>query len=381
MIVVGEASGDSHAAKVVESLRKMKPDAEFEFFGTTGKKLREAGVETIVEADEFAIVGLPEVAKAIPMFLGVFKKVRAAAIARKPDAVILVDFPDFNLTLAKSLKKRGFKVIFYISPQVWAWKKYRAKTIKKYVDLLLAILPFEKDWYAKKGVGNVKYVGNPLAGEVRSTLTREDFCEKHDLDKSRSIVALLSGSRQKETERILPVLIETACAMNEKDEDLQFVIALASTRKISEVESVLDDVEKKGLKLPESIITVQHETYEAIAAADAAAVTSGTATLETAILGTPLVVVYKSSEFNAKVLRPLISVEFIGLVNLVSQEEVAKELVQEELTVENLSGELFRLLEKSVNKKMRERLFEVKKSLGDGGAADRVAEAIFEELA
>ena len=224
MIVVGEVSGDSHAAKLVNSLREIKPDADFEFFGATGPMLRSAGVETVVRADNFAIVGVLEVALSIPMFMRVFKKLKKAAKTRKPDAVILVDFPDFNLKLAKSLKKEGLKVIYYISPQLWAWKKYRIKTIRKYVDLLLTILPFEKDWYSERGVRQIEYVGNPLAGEVRSKLARDEFCEKHGLNSSKPIVALLGGSRQKEIERILPVLIETSCLMAARNKDLQFIV-------------------------------------------------------------------------------------------------------------------------------------------------------------
>ncbi len=175
MLVVGEASGDAHAAKLVNRLRELSPNITF--FGATGSQMREAGVETIVKADDLSIVGLLEIGRALPMFWKTFQKLKKSAIERKPDAVILVDFPDFNLKLAKSLKKQGLKVIYYISPQLWAWRKYRVKTIKNSVDLLLTILPFEKDWYAKEGIDQVEYVGNPLAGEIKIETTKEDFCE------------------------------------------------------------------------------------------------------------------------------------------------------------------------------------------------------------
>jgi Lipid A disaccharide synthetase len=168
MIVAGEASGDMHAAKLVSALREAAPDIAFTFFGATGPHLRDAGVETVVRADDLSIVGLLEIARALPTFLGAFQRLKAAAAVRHADAVILVDFPDFNLKLAKSLKKKGLKVFYYISPQLWAWRKYRIRTIRKYVDLLITILPFEKDWYAGHGVTHVEYVGSPLAREVHA---------------------------------------------------------------------------------------------------------------------------------------------------------------------------------------------------------------------
>lgn len=380
MIVAGEVSGDAHAARLVKALKELAPDIEFEFFGAASSDLREVGVETIVNSDDLAIIGLPEIARALPMFWNAFKKLKKEAEKRKPDAVILVDFPDFNLKLAKSLKKSGLKIIYYISPQLWAWRKYRVKTIRKYVDLLLAILPFEKNWYEKQGISHVEYVGNPLAREVHSDLTKDEFCEKHKLDPEKPIIALLAGSRHKEITKILPTLLETAAVMTEKRAEIQFVIALASTRKVEEIQNSINAAKEKNLKLPENLLIVKGETREALNAADAAAVASGTATLETAIIGTPMAIVYKTSPLNYKLLRPLITVEHFGLVNLIAEERLAKELIQDDFTKETLSEELFRLLEKNENKKMRERLREVSDKLGRGGASKRAAEAILREL-
>lgn len=380
MIVAGEASGDAHAAKLVRALREIAPDTKFEFFGATSHKLREAGVEQIVNADDFSVVGLPEIGKALPMFWRDFQKLKKAVEEKKPDAVILVDFPDFNLKLAKSLKKQGAKIIYYISPQLWAWRKYRVKTIKKYVDLVLTILPFEKDWYRKQGINHVEYVGNPTVREVHSDLTKEEFCAKNDLNPAKPIISLLAGSRHKEIARILPVLLETAALMAEKNGEIQFIIALASTRKLSEVETAIADAKRKGLRLPETLINAQNETYEALNASDAAAVTSGTATLETAIIGTPMAIVYKTSPLNYKLLRPLISVEHFGLINLIAEERLVKELIQDEFTAETLAEELFHLLEAETNRKTRERLSETADKLGHGGASVRAAEAILREL-
>ncbi len=380
MIVAGEVSGDIHAAKLVKALREISPQTNFEFFGATSEKLREAGVETIINTDDLSIVGLPEIVRALPMFWKAFQTLKKTALERKPDTVILVDFPDFNLMLAKTLKKNGLKIIYYISPQLWAWRKYRKKTIEKYVDLLLTILPFEKDWYQKQGIKHVEYVGNPLAGEVKSQVSKEDFCAKHNLDSSKPIVALLPGSRHKEIIHILPVLLETASFMAGKNADLQFVIALSSTRKISEVETAIAEAKRKNLRLPENLLTVQNETREVLNASDVAAVTSGTATLEAAIIGTPMAIVYKTSVFNYKLLRPLITVEHFGLINLIAQQRLAEELIQDDFTPKNLSTELFRLLEKEANQNVREKLSETVKTLGHGGASKRAARIVLKFL-
>ena len=376
MLVAGEASGDAHAAQLVNALRAAAPAAEYEFFGATGAKMRAAGVETVVNADHLAIVGLPEIARALPMFWKTFRTLKKAAVERKPDAVILIDFPDFNLKLAKSLHRRGLKIVYYISPQLWAWREYRAKTVAHSIDLLLTILPFEKDWYAARGIAHVEYVGNPLAKEVHSELTKAEFCAKHQLDPQQPIISLLAGSRHKEIVKILPPLLETAWLMERENPRLQFVVTLAPSRRPAEVEAA----KNRAAHVPRNLLIVQNETREAVFASDVAAVTSGTATLETAILGTPSAIVYKTSAFNYKLLRPLISVEHFGLINLIARERLWKELIQDDFTPAVLSAELFRLLEPETNRKMRDRLREVTDTLGHGGAAQRAAAAILREL-
>ncbi len=382
LIVAGEASGDEHAAKLVRALREAAPETEVEFFGATGSRLREAGVETIVASDDFSIVGLPEIARALPMFWRAFRTLKAEAERRQTDAVILVDFPEFNLKLAKSLKKRGVKVIYYISPQLWAWRKYRVRTIEKHVDLLVTILPFEKNWYARRGIAHVEYVGNPTVSEVYSKLSKIEFCDKHDLDAAKPIIALLPGSRHKEISRILPLMLETANLIAHRNNEIQFAVALASTRNLAEVETAKSVINLKsdGEKDAPKIIVVQNETHETLNAADAAAVTSGTATLETAIIGTPLAIVYKTSNFNYKLIRPLISVEHFGLINLIAEERIARELIQDDFTPEILAEELFRLLEPEKNRAMREQLQKTTEKLGKGGASKRAAEAILNFL-
>nr|HQU86549.1 lipid-A-disaccharide synthase [Pyrinomonadaceae bacterium] len=319
-----------------------------------------------------------EIGKVLPMFWNAFQKLKNEAVKRKTDAVILVDFPDFNLKLAKPLKKAGIKVFYYISPQLWAWRKYRKKTIEKYVDLLLTILPFEKDWYAKQGIEHVEYVGNPTVREVHSELTKEEFCAKYNLNETKPIISLLAGSRHKEIVRILPVLLETAAIMTGKNAEIQFIIPLARNRKHSEIEEAKQKVRLKLENL--NLTIVQNETHEALNASDVAAVTSGTATLETGIIGTPMAIVYKTSALNYKLLRPLITVEHFGLINLIAEERLAKELIQDDFTPEILADELFRLLEPSENRKFRDKLNAVTEKLGHGGASKRAAEAILKFL-
>lgn len=376
MIVVGEASGDAHAAHLVETLRAQAPETEFEFFGSTGQKLREIGVETTVKADDLAIMGLLEIGKALPMFWGVFQKLKQTALERKPDAVILVDFPDFNMKLAKSLKKQGLKVIYYVSPQLWAWRSYRIKTIAKYVDLLLAILPFEKKWYAERGVNHVEFIGHPMVGEVAPKISKREFCDKYKLDENKPIVALLAGSRRKEVTRILPPILDAVEILHQKNAEIQFVLAVAPTRKREDIEKI---IAQSKAQLPK-ITIVQNETREAVASADAAIVASGTATLETGLLNTPMVIVYKVSAHNWHTLRHLINVEHYGLINLIAEERLAKELIQNDCNGEMIAEEVLRLLEPVVNKRFRQRLAEITENLGNGGASERAAEAILKKI-
>lgn len=378
MIVAGEASGDLHAAKLVRAIQKKDPAHHYRFFGATGPRLREAEVETIIPSDELSIVGLAEIARALPTFWRARNALLAAANSRKPDAVILVDFPDFNLKLARSLKRQGTRVIYYISPQVWAWRKYRLGTIKRNVDLLLTILPFEKDWFRKHGVSNVEYVGSPLAREVFPTLSKREFCELKGLDPQKPVVALLPGSRQKEIARILPEMIGAALVLRQKDPDIQFAIAAASRSSREQISLILEDSSARGSNALNRIPIVENETYNLLYAADAAAVTSGTATMEAGIIGTPLVIVYKTSKLNYTLLEPLISVEHYGLINLIAGERVAAELIQDEFTPSILASEIMRLLDPAENSRRREKLRVATEKLGHGGASDRAAKFIVE---
>ena len=379
MIVAGEPSGDAHAADLVRALRERAPETRFEFFGATHSAMRAAGVESIIHADALSITGLLEIGRALPRFWRAFQQLKRTALARRPDAVILVDWPDFNLKLAHALHRRRLKIIYYISPQLWAWRAYRAHSIKRDVDLLLSILPFEPDWYKARGITHVEFVGHPLAGEVRPRYGREEFCRHHQLDSSQLLVALLPGSRRKELARILPPMLDAARHVLRSRSGARFVIPLAPTRTRAEVESVIAAALAIGPTdepLRQALLVTQDETREALAAADVAAVASGTATLETALIGTPLVVVYKESTLNWHALRPLISVEHFGLANLIAGERVAPELLQYDFTGERLAGELLKLSEPEQNAAVRARLRQAVARLGAGGASQRAAAAV-----
>jgi lipid-A-disaccharide synthase len=375
MMVAGEPSGDAHAAALVRALRERAPQAEFEFFGSTGAQMRAHGVESIVRADDLAILGLIEVAGALPKFWRAYRALKSAAMKRRPDAVILVDWPDFNLRLARWLHRQGLRVIYYISPQLWAWRSYRVRNIRRDVDLMLAILPFEPEWYKERGLTHVEFVGHPLVGEVQPRYGRAEFCQRHDLDPSRPVIALLPGSRYKELERILHPMLDAAAWLSSVRPETQFVIALAPNRRAAEAEAILDS-RCIGSGLPEVLRITQHETREALAAADVAAIASGTATLEAAIMGTPLVVVYKESMLNWHTLGRLINAEHVGLVNLIAGERLATELIQGEFNGARLAEEIIALLDEERNREMRARLGEATSRLGAGGASVRAAESI-----
>ena len=378
MIVSGEASGDRHAAKLVTALRDIEPRGKF--FGAAGPRMRNVGVEAVVRSDELSIVGLIEIGRALPMFLRAYRDLISAANVGKPDVVILVDFPDFNLKLAKALKKKGFRVVYYISPQLWAWRKYRISAVRKYVDLLIAILPFEKQWYEERGVKHVEYVGSPLAREVHPTVEKAEFCRKHGVDPSRPIISLLPGSRHKEIVRILPTMLEAIKKMAVENPEIQFVIAAADGRSRLEIQSHVESFRGANAKIGKNVWIVENETYDCLNASDAAAVASGTATLETGIIGTPMAIVYKTSVLNYKLLEPLIDVDHYGLINLIAEERLASEFIQNEFTAETLYVELIRLLKPEENAAMRGKLKLTADKLGSGGASKRAAEAIIKLL-
>jgi lipid-A-disaccharide synthase len=380
MIVAGEPSGDAHAAALVSALGEAEPATSFEFFGATGPLMRATGVDSIVRSDDLAIMGLLEVGRIISKFWHAYKLLKQAARDRKPDAVILVDWPEFNLRLARALHRHGLKVIYYISPQLWAWRSYRTRNIRRDVDLLLSILPFEQEWYAEQGINHVEFVGHPLVGEVKASYGRAEFCRQTRLDSKLPIISLLPGSRRKEVERILPPMLEAAALISARRPDVQFVVVVAPSRTSDEIRDIVRVQRTTPEPLPSLLHILSGQSREALAASDAAAIASGTATLEAALLGTPMVIVYKESMINWHTLGRLINVDHFGLVNLVAGERVVNELMQDDLNGEKLASELLSLLDAKRNQAVRNRLHEVARQLGDGGASERAAEHILAAL-
>ena len=376
MIVAGEASGDELGADLVCNLKIVAPETKF--FGTPGPKMRATGVESVFDSDDWSVVGVAAVARAVPKFLRLKKELRSLAAKRKPHAVVLIDFPEFNLKLAKDLKADGHRVIYYVSPQVWAWRQYRFKTIRDSVDLLLSILPFERSWYLEKGISNVEYVGNPVALRTRSLMPRSEFCSKHHLKENPEIVALLPGSRRREIDRHLDTMLEAAFVVRNARPDTQFVIAIAHERDRKVCEDKIESFNSRNSSNLATTI-ISNDTLNALNAADAAAISSGTATLEAGVIGTPMTVVYRIPKLDAAVFKRFVNVPHFALINLVAKKRIVHELIQNDFTSENLSAELLRLLEPATNKKVKKDLLDATKELRNGVTRD-AAQVILEFL-
>jgi len=377
MIVAGEASGDKHGANLVRALRVIEPDLQFEFFGSGGEEMRAVGVETLVDIREVAIMGLIEVSRALPRFLRVFRRLRRAALERDPALVILIDWPEFNLRLAKRLKRDEHRVIYYISPQVWAWRSYRINAIKRFVEKMLVILPFEKDYFERNGV-EVDYVGHPLLDSVKVTATRNEFCSRYRFDSSKPIVALLPGSRHSEIKYILPPMIEAAQLLSRSHPELQFALPLAKTFSPAEIEPKAGSPKAGSI---DKLRLIENDTYNALSAADLAVVASGTATLETAIIGTPLIIVYRASTLNWRLFRPLINVPFVGMPNLIAGREIAPELLQDDMNPGTLAKQITVMLyDPDRLLRLRADLVAVREALGAANASERAARKILEML-
>jgi lipid-A-disaccharide synthase len=364
MVVAGEASGDRHAARLVDALRERVPDVEI--FGSGGDELRARGADLLVDVRDVNIIGVPEVARGIRRLWAAFQRLFQAARARRPDAVVLVDWPDFNLRLARKLKRAGIRVVYYISPQVWAWREYRVNQIRRDVERMLVIFPFEERFYAERGVA-AEFVGHPLVGEVAPARSREEFFAANGLDPGRELVALLPGSRRKEIAYNLPQIAGAVAIVSEKRPGTQFVLPLASTVDRAQVEAILEPVSDR-------VRVVERDTYSAVGHADFAVVASGTATLETALLGTPLAVVYRVSGLNYALHRPLIRVDTFGMVNLIAGRRIAPELIQSDCSPERIAAVVRGYLERPARlAAMREELSAVRERLATAGDASRRA--------
>ena len=364
-MVAGEASGDMYGAEVARSLFNKFPDCHI--YGLGGERMRQAGVRLERDISKTAVVGPFEAIGHLGSLYRVFRQLAEHIESEPPTAAILIDFPDFNLRLAKRVKHSGAPVFYYVSPQVWAWREGRVNQIKEVVDKMLVIFPFEEEIYRNAKV-DVEFVGHPLMDMVRATKSKEEFCAKYKLDSKKPILALLPGSRRKEVRYILPTLCEAAALIAAQKPDTQFILPLAPSIDRKLVENMIQ---------ARPITTVTSDTYNAIRYSRAAIVASGTATLETALLGTPEVIVYRISRATWFLGKFLLKVRLFGIVNIILGEEVVPELFQDKMTPEAISRMAVRLMDDVwLQSRIRGNYERLRRQLGSGNVADRVASLI-----
>lgn len=363
MVVAGEASGDMHAAALVKALKRIEP--KYRYYGVGGKQLQAEGLELVANSAAMAVVGLTEVVLKLPSIIRVMNRLTRSFQEKKPAAVILVDYPDFNLVLARKAHARGIKVFYYISPQIWAWRKGRIRTIRSIVDKMAVILPFEALIYQSAGV-DAEYVGHPLLDMIPPYAPPQEARERLGLRTDVKTVSLLPGSRPGEVERLLPICLQAALKMQQQ-QDLQFIMPLANTLSRDLVEGITSRYNLKITVFPNAI-------YDVLAAADLAIVASGTATLEAGLMETPMIIIYRVSWLTYFLGRMFIKVKNIGLVNILAGETIVPELIQRSANPEDLALLADSLLfDQSARSKMKIALSQLKDQLGAPGAAERAA--------
>ncbi len=371
MIVAGEASGDLNGAELVLALNKLAP--HIKLAGIGGKRMREAGVEILFDISELAVVGFTEVLCNFRKLRNIFREFVKKMYEEKPLALILLDYPGFNIRLAEKAKKKGITVIYYISPQVWAWGKNRVKKLAKVVDKMIVIFPFEKDFYTGSGL-DVEFVGHPMLDRIKLQMRAEEFAGKFSLSTSLSTVVLLPGSRKQEIERHLPIMLKAGIIMKKRKPGLQFILPCASTIDAEEIKSIVSDYSLK-------VAVIENQTHSAIAFADIAIVSSGTATLETTCLGKPLIVLYKVSFLTWMITKFLIKVRTIAMVNIIAGEKVVPEFLQFQAKPSMIASETVKILEDTAYRsEMVRKLEKVKDALGSPGASSRAASAILKTV-
>jgi lipid-A-disaccharide synthase len=364
LISAGEASGDMYAARLAAALRAR---ADVQLFGMGGPRMRNAGVDTIADCSEVSLVGIVEIAKKYPALKRVWNRILAEVTRRKPRLAILTDFPGFHLRLARALKLRKIPSVYFVCPQFWAWRPWRANLVRRRFVRGLCIFPFEQEWYRARGVP-ADFIGHPLVGNVVATRTRAEFAAQFGLDAAKPFVVLLPGSRAGEIAHHMPSLVR-ACALIGKERDVQFVLALAPGMRASQF---------AGYLLPGVPITIVEDvTYDALGAADLAIVSSGTATVEAALMNTPMIVVYRLAPLTAAIARLLVRTSMFAMVNLIAGKRVVPELVQKDFTPERVAREAARLLDSpAAREEIQKGLAEVREKLGPPGAIDRAADII-----
>lgn len=367
MIVAGEASGDLHAANLVNALKKIDP--RIEIFGLGGKKMKEAGVEIVYDIVELAVIGFAEVMKHLGTFKKIFKKLLELLETKRPDAVILVDYPGFNLRLAKFAKEKNIPVIYYISPQIWAWGQKRIQEIKQYVDKMVVIFGFEEELYKQAGV-KASFVGHPFLDVVRPEWKKEEIIKRLHLKHSSLKISLLPGSRAKEIERHLPVMLKSCELINKELPDAEFILSRRGDLDSSIYNKILGCSKIK----PHSL---EDRPYDIMEISDLVIVSSGSATLETAIMEKPMVIIYKTSMITWLLAKNLIKIPNIGLVNIVAGKKIVPEFVQFKANAAKISKKSLEILrDRNLQENIRKELRKVKERLGERGAADRAANLI-----
>ncbi|MEJ2093395.1 MAG: lipid-A-disaccharide synthase [Syntrophobacterales bacterium] len=381
LIVAGEASGDRHGARLVAEIRQRLPQAQF--WGIGGEALAAQGVRLLARAEDLAVVGLTEVTGRLPAVIQALREVNRVLREERPALTILIDFPDFNFLVARLAKWRGVPVMYYISPQVWAWRRHRVRTIARYVDRMVVIFPFEEGFYREWGVP-VTFVGHPLKETLPKLPRREILLKEWGLDPERLTMALLPGSRGSEIERHLPLMLAAAQLVREALPEVQFLLPLASTAPRGLVEGMIRRFlgEGPGNTGPFSPIRIiPGQAYAALAAAHLAVVASGTVTVEAALAGTPTVIMYRLAPLTFQVAKLLIRVDHIGMANLLAGEGLFPELIQEECTPESLAREVLRWVREPERlARVRPGLARAVERLGPPGASRRAAEVALEVI-
>jgi lipid-A-disaccharide synthase len=370
ILVCGEASGDLNAAGLVRAIKEISPQTKISAVG--GRQLSGAGAEIFYDIKDLSVMGLFDVLKKLPLFFSLKKLILRKIRAEKPDALILVDFSGFNLRLAKAVNK-SLPVIYYVSPQVWASRPGRVRTIKKYIDKMVVLFSFEEEFYRKHAVA-AEFAGHPLLDIVRPTMEKDDFLAKFGLTPGKTTIALLPGSREAEIKNILPIMLKSAAIIAKKIADAQFIIA-----KSPQVELNTYELLTRGFKL--KLRTIEDKTYDCLNAADFCLVCSGTATLETAIMQKPLAIVYKMNLLNYLLYRPQVKVPYIGMVNIVANKLVAPEFIQFKARPAAIAASALNALnDLGQAGQMEENLRQVKTYLGSPGASLRAARIILNFL-
>lgn len=364
MIIAGEASGDMHGAGLVREMLKIDPDLNF--YGIGGKGLRDAGVKLMVNASEMAVVGLTEVFSKLGKFIKVMNLMKRSLDDIRPDLVILIDYAGFNLRIARAAHKRGIKVFYYISPQVWASRKGRIKLIKKFVDKMAVILPFEVDTYREKGFA-VEYVGHPLLDLIAPNYSKTESQKKFNLSANKITIGLLPGSRISEVDKLLSEMLKAAAILAQRIPGVQFVLPLADTLEEKDIAGIIS---RTGVK----VNIISGSTYEVISCTDLAIVASGTATLETALLGIPMIIVYRISPLTYFIGKMIVTVKNIGIVNIIAGNTIVPELIQNEATGIRIAEEALSILTNDERKReIIGQLAKIRAKLGKPGAAMRAA--------